>query len=58
MRASLANVMPGETADFEFTPDRPGDLVLAVGLLGFSSVGAILNRPPEGTMLLRVVEKR
>jgi FtsP/CotA-like multicopper oxidase with cupredoxin domain len=44
-RASTANVLPGETADFEFTPGRPGDLLLVVGPP---------NRPPEVSMRLRV----
>lgn len=30
-RASIVNLPSGETADFEFTPDRPGDLLLVVG---------------------------
>lgn len=45
LRASVANVLPGETADFEFTPDRPGDLLLVVGAP---------NRTPEASMRLRV----
>jgi len=31
VRPSIANVLPGETADFEFTPNQPGDLLLVVG---------------------------
>ena len=31
---SEANVASGETADFEFTPDTPGDLKLEVDRLG------------------------
>jgi FtsP/CotA-like multicopper oxidase with cupredoxin domain len=49
MRASIANVLPGETADFEFTPDRPGDLMLVVGAA---------NRAPEASMRLRVSATR
>jgi hypothetical protein len=45
LRPSIANVPPGETADFEFTPDQPGDLVLVVGAP---------IRPPEATVRFRV----
>ncbi len=48
-RPSTTDVLPGETADFEFTPDRPGDLLLVVG------PG---NRPPEATVRLRVSRPR
>jgi FtsP/CotA-like multicopper oxidase with cupredoxin domain len=47
-RASVANVLPGETADFEFTPDRPGDLMFVVGP----------PRAPEATLRLRVSSPR
>ena len=33
-RPSEANVASGETADFEFTPDAPGDLALEIDRLG------------------------
>ena len=45
LRPSVADVMPGETADFEFTPDRRGDLVLLLGPA---------NREPEAKVQLRV----
>jgi FtsP/CotA-like multicopper oxidase with cupredoxin domain len=45
MRASVADVLPGETADFEFTPDRSGDLLLVVGPP---------NQTPEASMRLQV----
>lgn len=45
MRPSVVNLPSGETADFEFTPDRPGELVLEVG----TPVGA-----PQGAVRLRV----
>ena len=34
MRPSVINLPSGETADFEFTPDRPGVLVLELGPAG------------------------
>jgi FtsP/CotA-like multicopper oxidase with cupredoxin domain len=49
MRPSLTNVLPGETADFEFTPDRAGDLLLIVGLP---------NRTPEASVRFRVAAPR
>jgi manganese oxidase len=49
MRPSIANVPSGETADFEFTPDAPGDLLLVVGPPG----GA-----PQGSLRLRVTGRR
>ena len=42
----------GETADFEFTPDRPGDVMLEVG--PFPNPAAL----PQGAIKLRVVAKR
>lgn len=45
VRPSIANMLPGETADFEFTPDQPGDILLVVGPT---------NRAPEATVRLRV----
>jgi manganese oxidase len=47
---SIVNLPSGETADFEFTPDRPGDLVLEV-------VGAS-NQPPQGRLRLHVSPAR
>ena len=44
-RPSITNVLPGETADFEFTPDQAGDLLFVVGPT---------NRAPEATVRLRV----
>lgn len=32
VRPSMAQVASGETADFELTPDRPGDLMLEIGV--------------------------
>jgi len=49
VRPSLTNVLPGETADFEFTPDQPGDLLLVVGPT---------SRAPEATVRLRVSGQR
>ena len=49
LRPSMADVLPGETADFEFTPDQPGDLFLVVGPA---------NRAPEATVRLRVSRPR
>lgn len=34
VRPSVVNLPSGETADFEFVPDRPGDVVLAFGAEG------------------------
>jgi len=45
VRPSIANVLPGETADFEFTPNQPGDLLLVVGPP---------TRAPEASVRLRV----
>ncbi len=45
VRPSVAGLLPGETADFEFTPDKPGDVLLVVGPP---------NRAPEATVRLRV----
>lgn len=45
VRPSIASVLPGETADFEFTPDQAGDLLLVVGPA---------NRAPEASVRLRV----
>jgi hypothetical protein len=41
--------VPPETADFEFTPDQPGDLLLVVGPA---------NRAQEATVRLRVSRPR
>jgi FtsP/CotA-like multicopper oxidase with cupredoxin domain len=49
VRPSIADVLPGETADFEFTPDRTGDLLLVVGPA---------NRAPEATVRLRVFRRQ
>jgi FtsP/CotA-like multicopper oxidase with cupredoxin domain len=45
VRPSITNLPSGETADFEFTPDRPGDLLLVVGAPGAA---------PQGSVRLRV----
>ncbi len=49
VRPSIANVPTGETADFEFTPDAPGDLLLVVGPP---------NGAPQGSIRLRVSGRR
>lgn len=45
VRPSVVNLPPGETADFEFTPDGPGEVVLEVGAA---------NQPVQGRVLFRV----
>ncbi|HJU76115.1 MAG TPA: multicopper oxidase domain-containing protein [Gemmatimonadaceae bacterium] len=45
VRPSMVNLPPGETADFEFTPDRPGEVVLEMGPL---------NQPIQGRLVFRV----
>lgn len=52
LQPSLASVVSGETADFEFTPDRPGDVMLEVGPLQTPAAA------PQGAVRLRVVAKR
>jgi hypothetical protein len=47
LRPSIVNLPSGETADFEFTPDRPGDVLLEV-------LGPGLNLPPQAQLHLRV----
>jgi hypothetical protein len=46
VRPSAVNLPPGETADFEFTPDRPGDVVLE--LIGPANQGV------QGRLVFRV----
>ena len=48
VRPSIVNLPSGETADFEFTPDRPGDVVLEVP-------GSVQNVPPQAQLRFRVV---
>jgi hypothetical protein len=48
VRPSIVNLPSGETADFEFTPDRPGDVVLEVR-------GSAQNMPPQAQLRFRVV---
>jgi FtsP/CotA-like multicopper oxidase with cupredoxin domain len=48
VRPSVVNLPSGETADFEFTPDRPGDVVLEVR-------GSAQNMPPQAQLRFRVV---
>lgn len=48
LRPSIANVPTGETADFEFTPDTPGEFVLVVGPA----------LAPQGSVRLRVSGRR
>jgi hypothetical protein len=50
------NLPSGETADFEFTPDRPGELALEAwsGTGGGLSGGSLLH----GRLLLRVSPPR
>jgi FtsP/CotA-like multicopper oxidase with cupredoxin domain len=45
MRPSITTMLPGETADFEFTPDSPGEVVLEIGYP---------NQPAQGRVLFRV----
>jgi manganese oxidase len=48
VRPSIVNLPSGETADFEFTPDRPGDVVLEV-------LGGAPALPPQAHLRFRVV---
>jgi len=52
VQPSLGSVVSGETADFEFTPDRLGDVMLEVGPLPTASAA------PQGAIRLRVVAQR
>lgn len=45
VRPSVVNLPPGETADFEFRPDRAGEVVLEIGPP---------NQPVQGRLLFRV----
>jgi hypothetical protein len=45
IRPSIVNLPPGETADFEFTPDRSGEVALEIG------PG---NQPVQGRLVFRV----
>jgi FtsP/CotA-like multicopper oxidase with cupredoxin domain len=45
IRPSIVNLPPGETADFEFTPDRSGEVVLEIGPE---------NQPVQGRLVFRV----
>ena len=47
VRPSEVNLPPGETADFEFTPDRPGEVVLEIGPP---------NQPVQGRLVFRIVQ--
>jgi FtsP/CotA-like multicopper oxidase with cupredoxin domain len=50
LRPSVVNLPSGETADFEITPDRAGDLVLQI-------IGSPLpNAPPQAELRFRVVD--
>ena len=44
-RPGIVNLPPGETADFEFTPDRAGEVVLEIGPP---------NQPVQARLVLRV----
>jgi FtsP/CotA-like multicopper oxidase with cupredoxin domain len=44
VRPSVVNLPSGETADFEFTPDRPGQLMLEVGLTAGEALGTVRLR--------------
>lgn len=46
LRPSMSTLHPGETADFEFTPDKAGDVLLTI---------AQPRRAPQATVTLRVV---
>ena len=45
VRPSVVSLLPGDTADFEFTPDAPAEVVLEVGAA---------NQPAQGRVLFRV----
>ena len=45
MRPSVVDLPPGETADFEFTPDRAGEFALQIGPQG---------QPVQGRLVFRV----
>jgi FtsP/CotA-like multicopper oxidase with cupredoxin domain len=47
IRPSIVNLPSGETADFEFTPDGPGDVVMEV-------MGPVANQPAQGRVRFRV----
>jgi FtsP/CotA-like multicopper oxidase with cupredoxin domain len=59
MRPSAAQVASGETADFEFTPDRPGDLTLEIGIPSYTlTVTARPGSAPIGFQVQGVVRLR
>ena len=51
-RSSVVQISSGETADFEFTPDRPGDVMLEVGTPPDGRPAQV-----QGTVRLRVSTK-
>jgi hypothetical protein len=51
-RPSIARVASGETADFEFIPDAPGDVRLEIGVPG--RTGGFQR---QGSLLLHVSPK-
>ena len=52
LQPSLGSVVRGDTADVEVTPDRPGEVMLEVGLFLPASPA------PQGAVRLRVVARR
>jgi FtsP/CotA-like multicopper oxidase with cupredoxin domain len=54
--ASAARVTSGETADFELTPDRPGELILEIGMPTPASPDPAANLQVQGTVRLRVTD--
>ena len=51
-RPSIAQVASGETADFEITPDQPGDLLLEIGVPSGPTGFTV-----QGTVRLRVIAR-
>ena len=54
--ASAARVTSGETADFELTPDMPGELILEIGTPPPASRDPAANLQVHGTVRLRVTD--
>ena len=52
--ASAARVTSGETADFELTPDMPGELILEIGMPTPGSLEPQANLQVQGTVRFRV----
>jgi FtsP/CotA-like multicopper oxidase with cupredoxin domain len=54
--ASAARITSGETADFELTPDTPGELTLEIGMPTPGSLDPLANLQVQGTVRFRVSE--